>query len=166
MIHRAQVGRSRNDSLTPKIREHPEKHFLGVHQVMESETASVAGIGDDIVVGSEHAVRVPIRIRVFPEFLAQHIKIGEARPSREASHSPVSADPVTRGDPGDALAQQEIAVVSAGKLERVKGIEPSYSAWKAAALPLSYTRAVVPGYARGLGLRKTGTGFSASRGFT
>src|SRR6266436_10449669 len=25
--------------------------------------------------------------------------------------------------------------------ERVKGIEPSYSAWKAAALPLSYTRA-------------------------
>ena len=27
-------------------------------------------------------------------------------------------------------------------LERVKGIEPSYSAWKAAALPLSYTRVV------------------------
>ena len=27
-------------------------------------------------------------------------------------------------------------------LERVEGIEPSYSAWKAAALPLSYTRAV------------------------
>jgi hypothetical protein len=27
-------------------------------------------------------------------------------------------------------------------LERVKGIEPSYSAWKAAALPLSYTRDV------------------------
>ena len=27
-------------------------------------------------------------------------------------------------------------------LERVKGIEPSYSAWKAAALPLSYTRIV------------------------
>ena len=26
-------------------------------------------------------------------------------------------------------------------LERVEGIEPSYSAWKAAALPLSYTRA-------------------------
>jgi hypothetical protein len=25
-------------------------------------------------------------------------------------------------------------------LERVKGIEPSYSAWEAAALPLSYTR--------------------------
>ena len=27
------------------------------------------------------------------------------------------------------------------KLERVMGIEPTYSAWKAAALPLSYTRA-------------------------
>jgi hypothetical protein len=27
-----------------------------------------------------------------------------------------------------------------GRLERVKGIEPSYSAWEAAALPLSYTR--------------------------
>ena len=25
-------------------------------------------------------------------------------------------------------------------MERVEGIEPSYSAWKAAALPLSYTR--------------------------
>ena len=26
------------------------------------------------------------------------------------------------------------------KLERAKGIEPSYSAWKAAALPLCYAR--------------------------
>ena len=30
------------------------------------------------------------------------------------------------------------------EMERVKGIEPSYSAWKAAALPLSYTRMVFP----------------------
>ncbi len=29
-------------------------------------------------------------------------------------------------------------------LERVKGIEPSSSAWEAAALPLSYTRALTP----------------------
>ncbi len=29
-------------------------------------------------------------------------------------------------------------------MERVKGIEPSYSAWEAAALPLSYTRLIVP----------------------
>ncbi|CUX32870.1 hypothetical protein AGR7C_Cc260218 [Agrobacterium deltaense Zutra 3/1] len=32
-------------------------------------------------------------------------------------------------------------VSDAWKMERVKGIEPSYSAWEAAALPLSYTRA-------------------------
>ena len=31
-------------------------------------------------------------------------------------------------------------------MERVKGIEPSYSAWKAAALPLSYTRAQAMNY--------------------
>ena len=30
--------------------------------------------------------------------------------------------------------------MGARRLERVEGIEPSYSAWKAAALPLSYTR--------------------------
>jgi hypothetical protein len=30
------------------------------------------------------------------------------------------------------------------KLERVKGIEPSSSAWKAEVLPLNYTRDVVP----------------------
>ena len=30
------------------------------------------------------------------------------------------------------------------EMERVKGIEPSYSAWKAAALPLSYTRPFDP----------------------
>jgi hypothetical protein len=35
------------------------------------------------------------------------------------------------------------------KLERVKGIEPSYSAWKAAALPLSYTRLVAINYHAG-----------------
>ena len=28
------------------------------------------------------------------------------------------------------------------KLERVKGIEPSYAAWEAAVLPLNYTRTV------------------------
>ena len=37
-------------------------------------------------------------------------------------------------------------IQSAMVLERVKGIEPSYSAWKAAALPLSYTR-ITPGNA-------------------
>ncbi len=40
-------------------------------------------------------------------------------------------------------------------VERVKGIEPSYSAWKAAALPLSYTRA-------GAGLSRRGGGLNRS----
>ena len=31
-------------------------------------------------------------------------------------------------------------------MERVKGIEPSQSAWKAGALPLSYTRKCLPLY--------------------
>ncbi len=36
-------------------------------------------------------------------------------------------------------------------LERVKGIEPSYSAWKAAALPLSYTRVPTDPLSRRIG---------------
>ena len=35
---------------------------------------------------------------------------------------------------------QRIGAGEGGGLERVKGIEPSSSAWKAVALPLSYTR--------------------------
>jgi hypothetical protein len=35
--------------------------------------------------------------------------------------------------------------LGASYLERVKGIEPSYSAWEAAALPLSYTRVILSG---------------------
>src|SRR5690606_37828017 len=38
-------------------------------------------------------------------------------------------------------AARKGAVVSVQNLERVDGIEPTYSAWKAAALPLCYTRA-------------------------
>src|ERR1700678_1376157 len=34
---------------------------------------------------------------------------------------------------------------SFGRMERVKGIEPSSSAWKAVALPLSYTRGRIQG---------------------
>ena len=39
-----------------------------------------------------------------------------------------------------ATPQQEPQSAANRKLEREKGIEPSSSAWKAAALPLSYTR--------------------------
>src|SRR5262249_16006005 len=48
----------------------------------------------------------------------------------------------------DALAREGAlsgtrrqAAIGMDRLERVKGIEPSSSAWKAVALPLSYTRA-------------------------
>jgi hypothetical protein len=39
-----------------------------------------------------------------------------------------------------SLALFTSARMSARGMERVKGIEPSSSAWKAVALPLSYTR--------------------------
>ena len=39
------------------------------------------------------------------------------------------------------VAQTRQRAVRQQNLERVAGIEPAYSAWKAAALPLSYTRA-------------------------
>src|ERR1700759_4753995 len=43
------------------------------------------------------------------------------------------------GDAGEAKGRWPMMLMSV-ELERVKGIEPSYSAWKAAALPLSYPR--------------------------
>ena len=50
----------------------------------------------------------------------------------------------------------------APRLERVKGIEPSYSAWKAAALPLSYTRVTGSLTRPGGGLNCPGRRFAAS----
>jgi hypothetical protein len=60
---------------------------------------------------------------------------------RRHGHFIASADccawrKLMRGRSGDEVRQGRRVI-----LERVKGIEPSYSAWKAAALPLSYTRA-------------------------
>jgi hypothetical protein len=46
---------------------------------------------------------------------------------------------VGEGEPKASGGQSNPALSQKG-LERVKGIEPSYSAWEAAALPLSYTR--------------------------
>ena len=72
---------------------------------------------------------------------------GRCRPlsrSSEISASPLKnllSSPATFPDPcseGGIIAHETAALEG---LERVKGIEPSYSAWKAAALPLSYTRA-------------------------
>ena len=44
------------------------------------------------------------------------------------------------GQAAGLLRRLVLNAKSRRKLERVEGIEPSYSAWKAAALPLSYTR--------------------------
>ena len=41
---------------------------------------------------------------------------------------------------GKYLPVRRIVIEWNVMLERVAGIEPAYSAWKAAALPLSYTR--------------------------
>ena len=43
------------------------------------------------------------------------------------------------------LYPAELQAHNLKKMERVKGIEPSRSAWKAGALPLSYTRILVEG---------------------
>ena len=51
-------------------------------------------------------------------------------------------------------------------LERVKGIEPSYSAWKAAALPLSYTRITGSLTRPGGGLNCPGAGISVAFGLS
>src|SRR5258708_37741326 len=48
-------GRSRNDPLTPKVRKHPKKHLLGVHEVVESETAGPASLGNEVGIPREDA---------------------------------------------------------------------------------------------------------------
>ena len=58
----------------------------------------------------------------------------------------------------------DLQVIFTGALERVKGIEPSYSAWKAAALPLSYTRAGVELTRRAGGLNPPRRAVRTSRG--
>src|SRR5216684_3224098 len=114
MIHRAQVksfvkgrtldpslrqssartfGRSRNDPLTPKIRKHPKEHLLGVDQVVESETAGLAGIGDDVVVGSEHTVRVAPGGNLFEAKLLQSVLFDDFSPDRPlVRHGPRKVD--------------------------------------------------------------------------
>jgi hypothetical protein len=39
-----------------------------------------------------------------------------------------------------------LVITSQRKMERVKGIEPSYEAWEASVLPLNYTRSVLGFY--------------------
>src|SRR6267143_507825 len=55
------LAASWNDPLAPEIRKHPKEHLLGVHQVVESETAGLTGIGDNVVIRCEHAVGITPR---------------------------------------------------------------------------------------------------------
>lgn len=43
---------------------------------------------------------------------------------------------------GFALTQQQAKEVAVFEMERVAGVEPAFSAWKADALPLNYTREI------------------------
>jgi hypothetical protein len=65
--------------------------------------------------------------------VAQAASTHEARASALTNPTPLSLQTGS----GDAFCKGITMMV----LERVPGIEPGYSAWKAAALPLSYTRA-------------------------
>ena len=84
------------------------------------------------------------------------------------AHPRIIAEPRGGGKPADGIFRQrrnlrpahrrywtESWQLRLGKMERVKGIEPSYSAWEAAALPLSYTR--LGGAAFGTGGRSRST---------
>src|SRR3979411_2352634 len=83
----------RNDPLTPKIRKHPKEHLLGVHQVVESETAGFAGIGDDIVVGPESPVRVPPRRNLLEAKFLQSVLFDDFLPDRPlVRHRPRKVD--------------------------------------------------------------------------
>src|SRR5258708_24604399 len=87
------LGESRNDPLMPEIRKHPKKHLLGVHQAVESETAGLAGIGDDIVIGSEHAVRVAPGSNLFEAEFLQSVLLDDFFPDRPlVRHGPRKVD--------------------------------------------------------------------------
>ncbi len=66
--------------------------------------------------------------------------------SSAPEHTPEPGNQATpKGNPGrrwatPVLRTGSCAVHQRKKLERVKGIEPSYSAWEADVLPLNYTR--------------------------
>ena len=50
-------------------------------------------------------------------------------------------DPSTKQSSGEVTPLEAFAIALFGKMERAKGIEPSYAAWEAAVLPLNYARA-------------------------
>ena len=71
-------------------------------------------------------------------FVSVNALAGRIFSARSANHifvTPCVTREAPETDPGTNIGDKPLKT-----LERVKGIEPSYSAWKAAALPLSYTR--------------------------
>src|SRR5882757_2979308 len=110
----------RNDSVTLKIRKHPEKHFLGVHQIVESEAAGLAGIRDDIVIGSEDAIRVAPRRNLLEAVFLQSVLFDNGVPYRTfVGHRPRKVDvswrsqfhPEEAGEPGpQILPPDQIAI--------------------------------------------------------
>jgi hypothetical protein len=71
------------------------------------------------------------------ERVAQDLRAGRYRGGQERGSGAVALP----ADAGDEQTGRKSITRAAVDLERVKGIEPSSSAWKAVALPLSYTRA-------------------------
>ena len=59
--------------------------------------------------------------------------------------------PVTRGHPPEGIKKEPrkrliLAIFRGSLVQRVMGIEPTYTAWKAVILPLNYTRNAHIGY--------------------
>src|SRR6202048_4243482 len=87
------LRKSRDDPLTSKVRKHPKKHLLGVHQVVESETAGLARIGDDIVIRCEYAVRVAPRRNFLEPVFLQSVAFDDLFPDRAlVGHGPRKVD--------------------------------------------------------------------------
>src|SRR3981189_3240086 len=87
------LGRSRNDPLTPKIRKLPKKHLLGIHQVVKPEAAGLAGVGDDIVIRREDAVRVAPGRNLFEAEFLQSVPFDYFFPDRPlVRHGPRKVD--------------------------------------------------------------------------
>src|SRR5690606_17152109 len=87
--------------------------------------------------GLRPALQLPVRLALARGAgVARHHQPGHGRGMVRAGA------PDVRDEPGGIAAWMEGPARGAGlgKVERVKGIEPSYAAWEAAVLPLNYTR--------------------------
>src|SRR5262249_1744787 len=87
-------------------------------------------------------------VGVLPQLLMKFVR-GSSRLNIKAA-APVSVPEVDPGGttlfrrPTKFAGHDADRCAEGGRLERGKGIEPSYAAWEAAVLPLNYARALVP----------------------